>query len=85
MRFNSAHQPFINLKVITMIKETQQIIIIILGIIAVLCILKSYPLEILTTIIGILGGFLMGTKFTVSDSNIVSIPTDAEEGGDDVQ
>lgn len=85
MRFNSAHQPFINLKVITMIKETQQIIIIILGIIAVICILKSYPLEILTTIIGILGGFLMGTKFTVSDSNIVAIPTDAEEGGDDVQ
>ena len=44
--------------------DTQQLIIIILGVIAIISILKNYDMIILSTIIGILGGFLTGKTLT---------------------
>ena len=67
-----------------MIKETQQLLIAILGIVAIICILKDYPIEVLTTIIGILGGFLMGNRFIVDDQSI-TVQEDNEEDDTDVQ
>ena len=51
--------------------ETQQLIIIILGIIAIITILKNYDLIILSTIIGILGGYLTGKTLTEKQSEII--------------
>lgn len=51
--------------------ETQQLIIIILGIIAIITILKNYDMIILSTIIGILGGYLTGKTLTEKQSEII--------------
>lgn len=51
--------------------ETQQLIIIILGIIAIITILKDYDMRILSTIIGILGGYLTGKTLTEKQSEII--------------
>jgi len=51
--------------------ETQQLIIIILGIIAIITILKDYDMIILSTIIGILGGYLTGKTLTEKQSEII--------------
>ena len=57
--------------------ETQQLIIIILGIVAVICILKDYNMFILSTIIGILGGYLTGK--TLTEKQEETILMEAEE------
>ena len=57
--------------------ETQQLIIIILGIVAVICILKDYNMVILSTIIGILGGYLTGK--TLTEKQEETILMEAEE------
>ena len=62
-----------------MIKETQQLLIAILGIVAIICILKDYPIEVLTTIIGILGGFLMGNRFIVDDQSLTVENTEEDD------
>lgn len=51
--------------------ETQQLIIIILGVIAIITILKDYDMIILSTIIGILGGYLTGKTLTEKQSEII--------------
>lgn len=51
--------------------ETQQLIIIILGVIAIITILKNYDMIILSTIIGILGGYLTGKTLTEKQSEII--------------
>lgn len=63
--------------------DTQQLIIIILGIIAVVCLLKDYDMIILSTIIGILGGFLTGKTLTEKQQEIIE--NKAEEMVEDVQ
>jgi len=67
-----------------MIKETQQLIIIVLGIIAVIGMLKQYDIIILTTVIGILGGFLTGQTLTEKQQQIINENT-LNGAGDDVQ
>ena len=57
--------------------ETQQLIIIILGVVAVICILKDYNMVILSTIIGILGGYLTGK--TLTEKQEETILMEAEE------
>lgn len=52
--------------------STQQLIITILGIIAIITILKDYDLNILATIIGILGGFLTGKTLTEKQEEIIN-------------
>lgn len=51
--------------------DTQQLIILILGIIAIISILKNYDMIILSTIIGILGGFLTGKTLTEKQQEII--------------
>ncbi len=51
--------------------DTQQLIIIILGVIAIISILKNYDMIILSTIIGILGGFLTGKTLTEKQQEII--------------
>lgn len=55
--------------------ETQQLIIIILGVIAIITILKNYDLIILSTIIGILGGYLTGKTLTEKQTEIIEQQT----------
>lgn len=69
---------------IKMRTDTQQLIIIILGILAIISILKNYDMIVLSTIIGILGGFLTGKTLTEKQQEIITQQT-LEECGDDVQ
>ena len=62
--------------------ETQQLIIIILGVIAIITILKDYDINILATIVGILGGYLTGKTLTEKQQEIIR---EQVVGGDDVQ
>ncbi len=64
--------------------DTQQLIIILLGITAIICILKEYDINIIATIIGILGGFLTGKTLTEKQQEIIEQNT-LEEVSDDVQ
>lgn len=66
-----------------MIKETQQLIIILLGAIAIIALLKDYDMIILSTIIGILGGFLTGKTLTEKQQEILQEQT--IDGDGDVQ
>jgi len=59
--------------------NTQQLIIILLGAIAIICILKDYNMMIISTIIGILGGFLTGKTLTEKQSEIIEQQTLEEE------
>jgi positive regulator of sigma E activity len=63
--------------------DTQQLIIIILGVIAIISILKNYDMIILSTIIGILGGFLTGKTLTEKQQEIIQQQTVEER--EDVQ
>ena len=67
-------------KPIIMIKETQQLIIILLGAIAIICILKDYDMMIISTIIGILGGFLTGKTLTEKQQEIIEETITAGDG-----
>lgn len=69
-------------KPIIMIKETQQLIIILLGAIAIICILKDYDMMIISTIIGILGGFLTGKTLTEKQQEIIEEQTITDGDGD---
>ena len=64
--------------------DTQQLIIILLGITAIICILKEYDINIIATIVGILGGFLTGKTLTEKQQEILEQNT-LEEVSDDVQ
>ena len=55
--------------------DTQQLIIILLAIIAVISLLKDGDLNIITTIIGILGGFLTGKTLTEKQQEIIEEQT----------
>ena len=55
--------------------DTQQLIILILGITALICILKDYDINIIATIIGILGGFLTGKTLTEKQQEIIEQQT----------
>ena len=61
----------------------QQLIIIILGVTAIICILKNYDINIIATIIGILGGFLTGKTLTEKQQEIIQQQTVEER--EDVQ
>lgn len=63
--------------------DTQQLIIIILGVTAIICILKNYDINIIATIIGILGGFLTGKTLTEKQQEIIQQQTVEER--EDVQ
>lgn len=65
--------------------DTQQLIIILLGVVAILCVLKNYDLNIIATIIGILGGFLTSKTLTDKQSEIIEQQTLKQEGEVDVQ
>ncbi len=65
--------------------DTQQLIIITLGILAIISILKDYDTIILSTIIGILGGFLTGKTLTEKQQEILTQMNEQNVGGDDVQ
>lgn len=67
--------------------DTQQLIIILLGVTAVICVLKEYDITITSTIIGILGGFLTGKTLTERQQEILTQQTleTIDEGGEDVQ
>lgn len=65
--------------------DTQQLIIITLGILAIISILKEYDTIILSTIIGILGGFLTGKTLTEKQQEILTEINKQEVGGDNVQ
>ena len=65
--------------------DTQQLIIILLGVVAILCVLKNYDLNIIATIIGILGGFLTSKTLTDKQSEIITEQTLKQEGEVDVQ
>lgn len=69
-----------NKKPIIMIKETQQLIILLLGAIAIICILKDYDMMIISTIIGILGGFLTGKTLTEKQQEIIEETITAGDG-----
>ena len=69
-----------NKKPIIMIKETQQLIITLLGAIAIICILKDYDMMIISTIIGILGGFLTGKTLTEKQQEIIEETITAGDG-----
>lgn len=51
--------------------DTQQLIIILLAIIGVISILKNMDVYIVTTIIGILGGFLTGKTLTEKQEEVL--------------
>ena len=55
--------------------DTQQLIIILLAIIAVITLIKEYDINIVTTIIGILGGFLTGKTLTEKQQEIIEEQT----------
>lgn len=59
--------------------ETQQLIIIILGVVAVICILKDYDMVILSTIIGILGGYLTGKTLTEKQEETILMEADERD------
>jgi uncharacterized membrane protein len=63
-----------------MIKEPQQLIIILLGAIAIIALLKDYDMIILSTIIGILGGFLTGKTLTEKQQEIIEETITAGDG-----
>lgn len=51
--------------------DTQQLIIILLAVIGVISLLKGGDLNIVTTIIGILGGFLTGKTLTEKQEEVL--------------
>lgn len=55
--------------------ETQQLIIIILGVIAIITILKDYDINITCTVIGILGGYLTGKTLTEKQQELIQQQT----------
>lgn len=59
--------------------DTQQLIIILLAIIAVISLLKDGDLNIITTIIGILGGFLTGKTLTEKQQEIIAQQIEEQE------
>ena len=59
--------------------DTQQLIIILLAIIAVISLLKDGDLNIITTIIGILGGFLTGKTLTEKQQEIIEQRIEEQE------
>lgn len=63
-----------------MLKETQQLIIIILGIIAIASIItNTETATILATVIGILGGFLTGKKIYIDREQTEAVTVEGEE------
>lgn len=63
-----------------MLKETQQLIIIILGIIAIASIItNTETATILATVIGILGGFLTGKKIYIDGEQTEAVTVEGEE------
>lgn len=55
--------------------DTQQLIIILLAVIAVITLLKGHDITITTTIIGILGGFLTNKTLTEKQQEIIEQET----------
>ena len=64
--------------------DTQQLIIILLGATAIICILKDYDMTLTATIIGVLGGFLTNKTLTEKQQEIIQEQT-INGGEEDVQ
>ena len=62
--------------------DTQQLIIILLGVTMIICILKNYDQNVIATIIGILGGFLTGKTLTEKQQEIIEEQTLTGDEGD---